>query len=179
MAPPPLAPESLNFALPSQPLGLNLNLKDFSNLDTTAFHCSINPSSIFSCSSGSTSSSPVSANTDENPCLGAPPPSVVDYGDSGLHPAMDDKEIARIRSIGEQYQMEWNDTMNLVNSAWWFKFLRESENECENREGEYFVNSPFDEVAEFPAWLNANETCLQQVNDSFSDDCLLDPALPW
>ncbi|XP_051151144.1 uncharacterized protein LOC127265408 [Andrographis paniculata] len=181
MAPPPIVQENLNFTLPSQPLGLNLNLQDFSNLDATAFNCSTNPSSIFSYSA-STSSSPVSAYTDENPCFEAAPPSVAaeagEYGDSGMHPVMDDKEIAEIRSIGEQYEMEWNDTVNLVNSAWWFKFLKETEMKPENQQGEYFVNSPFDEVMEFPAWLNANESCLQHVNDHCSDGYYPEPALP-
>lgn len=43
------------------------------------------------------------------------------------HVAMDDEELAEIRSIGDQYEMEWNDTINLVNSAWWFEFLSTKE----------------------------------------------------
>ncbi|KAL0323938.1 UNVERIFIED_CONTAM: hypothetical protein Scaly_2360900 [Sesamum calycinum] len=179
--PPPLVQENLDFALPSQALGLNLNLQDFTNLDTTAFHCSPNPSSIYSSSSPSTSSSPLSATTEEIPCMGAPlsvVAEVAEFEDSGFHTAMDDKEMAEIRSIGEQYQMEWNDTLNLVNSAWWFNFLKSMEVEPENQNGEHFMNSPFDEVMEFPAWLNANESCLQHVNDFCSDDYFQDPALP-
>lgn len=179
--PPPLVQENLNFTLPSQTLGLNLNLQDFNNLDAT-FHCSMNPSSIHSSSSPSTSSSPLSATTEEIPCMGAPTSvatEVAEFGDSGLHPVMDDKEIAEIRSIGEQYQMEWNDTLNLVNSAWWFKFLKAMEITPENQRGEDFVNCPFDEVMEFPAWLNANESCLQHVNEFCSDNYFEDPALPW
>ncbi|KAL2544706.1 uncharacterized protein Fot_13939 [Forsythia ovata] len=95
--------------------------------------------------------------------------------DLDLHPAMDDKEMAEIRSIGEQHQMEWNDTMNLVTSAWWFKFLKAMEISPEEKTEDYGLFSPFDEVMEFPAWLNANESCL---NDYCSDDYLQDPALP-
>lgn len=177
IAPPPLVQENLNFTLPSQALGLNLNLQDFNNLNST-FNYSTNPSSIYSSSSPSTSSSPLSATTEEIPCMGVPTSmvaEVAELGDSGLHPVMDDQEIAEIRSIGEQYEMEWNDTLNLVNSAWWFKFLKATEIGPADQRGEDFVNGPFDEVMEFPAWLNANEN----VNDFCSDNYFEDPALPW
>lgn len=104
---------------------------------------------------------------------------MAEFGDSGLHTVMDDKEIAEIRSIGDQYQMEWNDTLNLVNSAWWFKFLKAMEITPENQGGEDFVNFPFDQVMEeFPAWINANDGCLQHVNDFCSDNYFEDPTLP-
>ncbi|XP_042036232.1 vacuolar protein-sorting-associated protein 36-like isoform X2 [Salvia splendens] len=172
IAPPPLPPvqENFNFTLPSQTLGLNLNLQDFNYLDPT-FLCSANHSSIYSSPSPSTSSSPLSATTEEIPCMG-PPASASEFGDSGLHAVMDDKEIAEIRSIGDQYQMEWDDTLNLVNSAWWLKFLKVMEITPENQCVQDF---PFDEVMEFPAWLNANDGCLQYVN---SDNYFKDPALP-
>ncbi|KAL8536996.1 hypothetical protein ACS0TY_012252 [Phlomoides rotata] len=146
--PPPLIQENLNFTLPTQTLGLNLNLQD---LDST-FNCSTYPSSIYS-------------TAEEIPCMGGVPTSMPD---SGLHPVMDDKEIAEIRSIGEQYEMEWNDTLNLVNSAWWFKFLKP-----EDQRGQDF--GPFDEV---PAWLNANETYFQHLNHFCSGNYFEDPALP-
>ncbi|GFQ07477.1 hypothetical protein PHJA_002891800 [Phtheirospermum japonicum] len=174
--PPQLFQENLNFTLPSQTLGLNLNLQDFNYFDSAAFHCGANPSSIYS---SSTSSSPLSATTDEIPFVGPPisvASEVADFGDSGLHHAMDDKEMAEIRSIGEQYQMEWNDTLNLVNSAWWFKFLKAMELSPEDqKDGEDFMNYPFDEVVEFPAWLNANE---ERVNDFCSGNYVQDPDLP-
>ncbi|KAL3650907.1 hypothetical protein CASFOL_007310 [Castilleja foliolosa] len=174
--PPQLFHENLNFTLPSQTLGLNLNLQDFNYFDSTAFHGCANPSSIYS---SSTSSSSLSAATDEGTFLG-PPISVVsevaEFGDSGLHHAMDDKEMAEIRSIGEQYQMEWNDTLNLVNSAWWFKFLKAMELSPEDQKGGVdFVNYPFNEVVEFPAWLNPNE---EGVNDFCSDNYVQGPDLP-
>ncbi|KAL1552506.1 hypothetical protein AAHA92_13295 [Salvia divinorum] len=169
IAPPPLVQENFNFTLP-QTLGLNLNLEGFNNLDSN-LHCSTNHSSIYS--SSSTSSSPPSATTEKIPCM-EPSASVAEFGDSGLHPVMDDKEIAEIRSIGDQYQMEWNDTLNLVNSAWWFKFLKEMEIPPESQSGQDFVNYPSNEVMEFPAWLNVNE----HVNDFCSDNYFEDPALP-
>ncbi|KAK6158789.1 hypothetical protein DH2020_006103 [Rehmannia glutinosa] len=181
ITPPPILQENINFTLPSQTLGLNLNLQDFNYLESSSFHCSTNPSSIYSSSSASTTSSPLSATTEEIPFMGASTSvaaEMAEFGDSGLHPAMDDKEMAEIRSIGEQYQMEWNDTLNLVNSAWWFKFLKSMEITPEDKKGEDFFNYPFDQVMEFPAWLNANESCLQHVNDFCSDNYFQDPALP-
>nr|POE67382.1 hypothetical protein CFP56_43627 [Quercus suber] len=195
-AAPPVA-ENLNFTLPNQPLGLNLNLHDFNNLDTSLYH---NPSLCSSSSSPSQSSSSsptLSLATDQEvPNSVVTTPALADHviesssgtagGSSGsgdLHAAMDDEEMAEIRSIGEQHQMEWNDTMNLVTSAWWFKFLKtmEIEGPAEVKaEGADFEGChPFDEVMEFPSWLNANENCLQQ---HFNDDCTKDylqyPALP-
>lgn len=100
---------------------------------------------------------------------------------SGLHPALDDKEMAEIRSIGEQHQMALNDTLNLATSAWWFKFLKTTEDgPGEEKNGEDYGCYPFDEVMEFPSWLNANESCLQQhFNDHYSEDYFQNPALPW
>ncbi|KAI8013126.1 hypothetical protein LOK49_LG05G00001 [Camellia lanceoleosa] len=117
-------------------------------------------------------------------------------GDLGLHLAMDDQEMAEIRSIGEQHEMEWNDTLNLVTSAWWFKFFKTNkirpkgkgkddndDNDNDNYDDDddddddgYY---PFDEVMEFPAWLNNSNDSHHYLNDH----CLLDdyfqaPALP-
>ncbi|GLT74197.1 hypothetical protein SLA2020_460080 [Shorea laevis] len=100
------------------------------------------------------------------------------YSGGGLHHAMDDEEMAEIRSIGEQHQMEWNDTMNLMTSAWWFKFLKTMElgPEVKVQNDGYQL---FDQIMEFPSWLNANESCLQQhLNDYCPDDYYQDPALP-
>lgn len=194
-APLPVA-ENLNFTLPNQPLGLNLNFHDFSNLDTNLYHSSNQPS-LYSSSSPSSSSSPTLSIATENeevpisvavshlevgtPAL-ADVDSVVAAGGTGggLHAAMDEEEMAEIRSIGEQHQMEWNDTMNLVTSAWWFKFLKTMElRDPEVKVEVDYGYHPFDEVMEFPAWLNANESCLQQhLNDYCSEDYFQDPALP-
>ncbi|CAA3021471.1 uncharacterized protein LOC111398651 [Olea europaea var. sylvestris] len=176
----PIFQGNLNFPLPNQTLGLNLNFQDFNNLDTTPYYNPTTPLSLFSPSSASSSSSPpfsAAVATAETPCMAAV---VAESGlsemDLDLHPAMDDKEMAEIRSIGEQHQMEWNDTMNLVNSAWWFKFLKAMEISPEEKTEDYGLFSPFGEVMEFPAWLNANESCL---SDYHFDDYLQDPALPW
>ncbi|EOY30097.1 hypothetical protein QUC31_020433 [Theobroma cacao] len=182
----PSATDTLNFTLPNQPLGLNLNFHDFNNIDTTLYHNSNNPS-IYSSSSPSSSSSPTLSVVTEEVASAAishevGPTAMADlaesYGGGGLHQAINDEEMAEIRSLGEQHQMEWNDTMNLVTSAWWFKFLKTMElgPEVKAEDDGY---QPFDQVMEFPAWLNANDSCLQQhFNDLCPDDYFQDPALP-
>ncbi|XP_044471506.1 uncharacterized protein LOC123200408 [Mangifera indica] len=185
--PPHTFSETLNFTLPNQTLGLNLNLHDFNDLDISLYQSSNNPS-IYSSSSPSSSSSPTpSFATEEHPSAAIGGPSgVSDVSGScgfgtGLHPAMNDERMAEIRSLGEQHQIEWNDTMNLMTSAWWFKFSEtmELEPEPEEMKREEDGFHPFDEVMEFPNWLNANESCLQQhLSDNCPDDYLQDPALP-
>ncbi|CAN4127941.1 unnamed protein product [Withania somnifera] len=165
--------DHFNFPLPNQTLGLNLNFHDFSNLDATPY-CNNNTNSIFSSSSPSSSS-------DEFHHVGlsqegvAPTAQIVNSEDSRLHPSMDDQEMEEIRSIGEQHEMEWNDSLNLATSAWWFKFLKDMEIEPgEKNIDEDYGCYPFDEVMEFPSWFNPNETCLQQlVDDTYSH-----PTLP-
>ncbi|EEF46172.1 hypothetical protein RCOM_0708150 [Ricinus communis] len=189
---PPVLPstinENLNFPLPNQTLGLNLNFQDFNDLDTSLYHNSNNPSSVYSSSSPSSFSSPspsFSIATEDVPSVAKSqegmPPAICDltesYGGGGLHQVVDDEEMAEMRSIGEQHQMEWNDTMNLVTSAWWFKFLKtmDSGHEVKTEDDGY---QPFDEVMEFPSWLNANDACLQQHFDDYStEDYYHDPSL--
>lgn len=196
--PPPCNPDHtysaeenfMNFGLPNQPLGLNLNLQDFNNIETSIYSSSNCPS-IYSSSPSpsSTSSPPISYSSAESfPSMASSSSSsvVADYGDfnqgeTGMHTRMDDKEIAEIRSIGDQHQMELNDTLNLVSSAWWCKFLKAMEfsGNGEKSEDEY-GNHPFDEIMEFPDWLSSNESCLQQhLQDYYSDDYFKDPSLPW
>jgi hypothetical protein len=195
---PPSCADTLNFTLPNQPLGLNLNFRDFCNLETSLYH-NRNIPSLYSSSSPSSSSFPnLSVATDHQEVPSAPisqqevgTPALADAMDStvaaggdtggGLHAAMDDEEMAEIRSIGEQHQMEWNDTMSLATSAWWFKFLKTMElggpEVKVEADDEYH---PFHEVMEFSAGLDANESCLQQYsNDYGSEDYFQDPALPW
>lgn len=168
--------DHLNFPLPNQTLGLNLNFHDFSNLDATPY-CSSNNNSVFSSSSPSSSSDEFHYVGLSQQGGGAPIAQMVNSEDSGLHPSMDDQEMEEIRSIGEQHEMEWNDTLNLATSAWWFKFLKAMEigpDEKNIAGNEDYGSYPFDEVMEFPAWFNPYESCLQQhVDDTYSD-----PTLP-
>ncbi|KAJ6406626.1 hypothetical protein OIU84_010187 [Salix udensis] len=179
----PTTAENINFPLPNQTLGLNLNFHDFNNIDTSLYHSSDNPPSVYSSSSSSSSfPSPFTASEEipsvSNTCERMPPAAfdVTDsYGGAGLHQVMDDEEMAEIRSIGEQHQMEWNDTMNLVTSAWWFKFMRTMELDPEVKTEDDGCH-PFEQVMEFPAWLNPNDQ--QYVNDHFPRDYFHDAALP-
>ncbi|KAK9078943.1 hypothetical protein SSX86_003002 [Deinandra increscens subsp. villosa] len=174
--PPPLNQQNLDFTLPSQTLGLNLNFQDFINLDANLYH---NPISNYSSSSSSSlsssqtissSSSAVVVDTTAEEVTAASqmlPEEVVATSSvsagattssssssevvigGGLHHAMDDEEMEEIRSLGEQHQMEWNDTMSLVTSARWFKFLKTTE--IEQGEG------TFDQVIEFPPCMDIDE----------------------
>lgn len=195
--------ENLNFPLPNQALGLNLNFHDFNNIDTSLYHTSSSnnnhPSSFYSVSSPSSSSSPSPSisivNNQAEPVPMMPVSAAADVattssgggGGGGLHAAMDDEEMAEIRSIGEQHQMEWNDTMNLVTSAWWFKYLKSMELGGPNVKAEDYDDNidgfrPFGEVMEFPVWLSSNESCFDQhhFDDYYcSDDYFQAPALPW
>lgn len=161
--PPELAAEQFNLNLPNQTLGLNLNFQDFNNIETTLYHNNnITSSSASSLSSSSPEEIPPSHEVRHGGAM-------VDVTESyGLHHAMDDEEMAEIRSIGEQHQMEWSDTVNLMTSAWWFKFLKVDDDD----DDEY---KPFDQVMEFPSWLNANDGCFQQ---HLHDYCPQDPTLP-
>ena len=51
-----------------------------------------------------------------------------------LHQSMDEEEMARIISIGKQHDVEWNDNLNSVTSAWWSEFLKVVE-ESDDSEG--------------------------------------------
>ena len=93
----------------------------------------------------------------------------------GLHTAMDDEGMAEMRSLGEQYQMEWNDTMNLVKSACWFKYLKNMEHRAHEANTVDVAYNNFDQLLEFPAWLNANDSCLEQC----SVDYFQESSLPW
>ncbi|XP_058781058.1 uncharacterized protein LOC131655178 [Vicia villosa] len=179
--PPPttLLPE--NFILPNQTLGLNLNFHDFNNLDITV-HMNSNSSSSSSPSSYSSGTSSSSASQDV-PCAGT---SQVDgfsidshgatHATGTLHTAMNDEAMAEMRSLGDQHQMEWNDTMSLVKSACWFKYLKHMEHAAPETETkvENDAYRDFDQPLEFPAWLNANESCLELC----SEDNLHDSTLP-
>jgi len=180
IAPPSLMVENPNFLLPNQTLGLNLNIHDFDNLDATLH---LNNSSVSSYSSAASSSPQEVPSPSVGISQGEGFSSLVDTIEAnvatqvsgGLHTAMDDEGMAEIRSLGEQYQMEWNDTMNLVKSACWFNFLKNMEHKAPEAKNEDDAYHNFDQFLEFPAWMNANESCLEQC----SQDDFQDSTLPW
>ncbi|KAI3803205.1 hypothetical protein L1987_31354 [Smallanthus sonchifolius] len=174
--PPPIPPfshENFDFTLPTRTLGLNLNFQDFKILDTNLYHNPMSnyPSSSFSSSSSpSASSSVISLTTTEEVAVGMLDEELVAASantasssstsssstsgggaliNGGLHHAMDDEGMEEIRSLGEQHQMEWNDTVNLVTSARWFEFLKTIEIEQED--------GKFDQDMEFPHCLDIGE----------------------
>ncbi|CAL0324270.1 unnamed protein product [Lupinus luteus] len=162
---PALVVENPSFTLPNHTMGLNPNLHDFNNLDPTFSLNNNNNNSSSSCSY----SSPTSFE-------GVVSSSVVDTTESsattqvnggGLHAAMDDEGMAKMRSIGEQYQMEWNETMNLVTSAKWSNFLNKMEHGGGGDEAYHHI---FDELMEFPPWFNANDGCLEQSTEDYIKD---------
>ncbi|OIV97708.1 hypothetical protein TanjilG_12465 [Lupinus angustifolius] len=183
LAPPTLMPDNPNFILPSQTLGLNLNFHDFNTIDTTTFHLK-NSSFSSSYSSTTSSSPPLSVVTDQEvpSALGEGSSSLVldsiqscasTQVSGGLHTAMDDEGMEEIRSLGEQYQMEWNDTMSLVKSACWFKFLKNMENGAHEAKIEDGSCHVFEELVEFPPWLDANGSCLEQCSQNYFQDSTL------
>lgn len=182
--------ENFNLALPDQTLGLNLNFHDFNNIDTALYQNNNNNPSIY-LSSSSSSSSPV---TREELVEVAPSshaivseevmrsPTLTTPGRE-LHLGEDENQMDEMRSIGEQHQMEWNDRLNLVTSAWWFKFLKAMEIGPEEKGDENDEDDGyhlFEEVMEFPAWLKgSDESCFEQhLDDCCSEDYFHDPALP-
>lgn len=82
--------------IPKPPLGLNLNMDRFDNLEQ--------PPSLFS--SSATTTTTTSAESEVR--LTQP-----------YHPTMDDRQMEQIRSIAERHDMEWNDKLNSAPSAWW------------------------------------------------------------
>ncbi|KAK1368008.1 Dual specificity protein kinase splA [Heracleum sosnowskyi] len=167
-APPPI-PEDFN--LPNQTLGLNLNLQDFDGLDTTVLQNNYIPARCYSSTSPSTSNSfPLSVAREETPYVGlSQAPLVADpsvEADLGLHHTVDDEEMAEIRSVGENHQIEWDDTVHMVTSAWWSDFLNTKENGT-SRFG-----------MESPPWLNTNDNCFQQLDEHYSSYYFQDPTLP-
>ncbi|ERN05534.1 uncharacterized protein LOC18433715 [Amborella trichopoda] len=200
--------------LPQQTLGLNLNLQQCYN----SFYCNNNPSiysdpssvffngvsetlQIIDSSPETLFSPPVSSDFSnfETPPENPNPNSSTPLRPSetvSFHSAMDDAGMAEIRSIGERHEMEWNDTMNLVHSAWWLKFLNNLESGHENHgsscnsscsrnnRGEYEL---FEELMDIPAWLQDNAEhlgissvegcCLNHLSDA-SDGFLQDTTLP-
>ncbi|KAK1313022.1 hypothetical protein QJS10_CPA06g02541 [Acorus calamus] len=163
--------DNLNFTLPNQPLGLNLNLQDFNNINTSLYNNN-NPS-VHTFSSMSPLSSSDGPSTD---------PSVADMVEptiedtETMHPTMDDEQMAEIRLIGEKHEMEWNDTMNLVTSAWWSRFFDSMEGGGPAEVGDGGFGVLDHQLADVPDWLY--EPRLDDYCYYSSDECLQDSALP-
>ncbi|TVU46639.1 hypothetical protein EJB05_06186 [Eragrostis curvula] len=147
--------------LPAQPLGLNLSFQGFSSTDTKNNTCAFDPPllepsptssySVYSSPSVTMASNDLSAVTMENTSLAV---------DASLHRVLDDEEMAAIYSIGEQHDIEWSDTMNLVTSAWWSKLLESIEGKDDGtvvgQEAGGAANTMEDQLLEMPDWFSDN-----------------------
>ncbi|KAF1871702.1 hypothetical protein Lal_00020496 [Lupinus albus] len=175
-APPPLKADNHNFILPNKTLGLNLNFHNFNKLDATTH---LNNSSL----SSTSSSPPLFVVTDHDvpsaqgevkgssSLVSSIQSCATTHVSGGLHTAMDDEGMAEIRSLGEQYQIEWNDTMNFVKSACWFKFLKKMEHGAPQTKTEGdAAHYSFEELVEFPAWFDANESFLEHCSENYFQD---------
>ncbi|KAF9615060.1 hypothetical protein IFM89_021631 [Coptis chinensis] len=174
--------ENFNLPLPNQPLGLNLSFNDF-NLDTTLYHYNNENPSIYSYSSQTSSSNHTLSSPEEEAhsimVVPEEPQHHIMANGGGVHTAFGSYDMADIQSSGEQHQMEYNDTMNIVDSAWWVEFdstMEKKEEKCDE-DDEFHI---FDEVMEFPAWMNDDENCLldEHLENNCLDDDLQEPALP-
>ncbi|MED6150318.1 hypothetical protein PIB30_071182 [Stylosanthes scabra] len=147
-APLPLVIENFNFPLPNHNLEWNLSVPDFNYSDDIIFLdnsiSSVN-SQLISYSSSFPSSSPLLAMVDQEvPSIAKQDPEVsqlitenvevvakTQVGKPNLHAAIDDEVMEEIRLIGEQYQKEWDDTMELITSIWWLNILSNIENDAQ------------------------------------------------
>ncbi|KAL6578544.1 hypothetical protein OROMI_008760 [Orobanche minor] len=162
-APPLFLQENLNFVLPTQTLGLNLNLRDFNNLEITHFRSATDSSLMLDASSSSPSAS----------CSPAPSASAEEIPTNPV--------AAEIRSSEDQNQIGWGGGLGFEISDVRAEFLESMEiGPDEELKGEGFASSPFDGVMEFPAWVSADESCLQHVSGFCGGGCCFqDHALPW
>ncbi|XP_029124593.1 dual specificity protein kinase splA-like [Cajanus cajan] len=199
--PPPKPPKNPNLTLADQTLGLNHNTCHLNNSKPSLFpNNSNNNSSLCSYSSPTPSSPPLVTNHDQDvPPIGSShsqgegaSSSAVDTIESSattrattkdLHVALDDEGMEEIRLLGEQNQVELNDTLSFITSAWWFDCLKNMEHDAhevmttteDDDNDACHIFDELEELDEFPIWLNeANES----IFDYCSENCFQDP-LPW
>ncbi|XP_020574300.1 uncharacterized protein LOC110020512 [Phalaenopsis equestris] len=135
----PISDKLFSFPIPNQPLGLCLNLHSFKNVETT-LSCNTKPPIVQQPTSSSSSSSTSSSSSST--------------ADPMLHRVMGDEEMEEIRLISEKHDIEWNDIMNSVKTAWWSKFsnVLEANDGDDASKGDAF--QMFCGVMEIPAWLS-------------------------
>ena len=129
--------------LPTQPLGLNLSFQGFDAVAAAAaaadddaknstgasfdpdplLHHQPSPASSYSVYS---SPSVTMASHDMSSAVASAEDASL-VADASLHRVLDEQEMAAIYSIGQQHDVEWSDTVNLVTSAWWSKLLESIE----------------------------------------------------
>ena len=92
--------------------------------------------------------------------------------DASLHRVLDDEEMAAIYSIGQQHDIEWSDTMNLVTSAWWSKLLESIEDKGNATPGQEVGGAANtteeDPLVRMPGWFGDNLG--HEANEESSSD---------
>uniref|UniRef100_A0ACD5WFW8 Uncharacterized protein n=1 Tax=Avena sativa TaxID=4498 RepID=A0ACD5WFW8_AVESA len=124
-------------SLPAQPLGLNLSFHGFGGAAAAGEDDKSDPTGSFHpppllqpspASSYSVYSSPPPATTmASGPSHDVSSTVTSAAENTSLHRVLDDEEMAAICSAGEQHDIEWSDTVNLVTSAWWSTLLERVE----------------------------------------------------
>ncbi|XP_074569459.1 uncharacterized protein LOC141826105 [Curcuma longa] len=171
----------------NHPSGLDLNLQCFNN-KSNSFSNNLCWESTIQSSSQPTSSSSNSPNSSipsfQASCLSKSSCQAscdaLDPASGAFHPRMEPDEIAEIHLIGEQHDMEWNDKMNMMTSAWWSKLLSNMDGSfCESAGGEKMDSH--DEVFNMLSCLSngdAREPCLaeQHMWNHYNKDYYLPDA---
>ncbi|KAG6488128.1 hypothetical protein ZIOFF_056886 [Zingiber officinale] len=179
--------DKLNNPFFNHPLGLDLNLQCFNNKsnpfsDNLCWESTIQPSSQPTSSSSNSPNSSIpnfqASCLSKSSCQASC--DALDRASGAFHPRMDPDEIAEIHLIGEQHDMEWNDKMNMMTSAWWSKLLRNMDGSfCESAGGEKMDSH--DEVFNMLSCLSngdARKSCLseQHMWNYYNEDNYLPDA---
>ncbi|CAN6451338.1 unnamed protein product [Victoria cruziana] len=113
----------------------------------------------------------------------AKPPDLDQHTVASPSLAVDDEEMAaEIRSLGEQHEMQLSGTTDMVNSAWWFRFLNSLDVREDDTQGK--MDAPFDELMEIPSWFKDGRRGNQGANTVASssddyEDFLQDNSFEW
>ncbi|KAG2390137.1 hypothetical protein LR48_Vigan07g246700 [Vigna angularis] len=77
--------------------------------------------------------------------------STTNQASGSMHIAMDEEGMKEIRALGQQHQMEWDDTTSMITSARWYDYLQQMENNATAvNNGDDTCHGIFDDQLEFP-----------------------------
>jgi len=80
---------------------------------------------------------------------------IANQASGSMHTTMDEEGMEEIRALGQQHQMEWDDTKSPVTSVWWHDCLQQMENNADEvNNGDDSFQWIFDNELEFPVWEN-------------------------
>ncbi|XP_047178641.1 uncharacterized protein LOC124845566 [Vigna umbellata] len=81
--------------------------------------------------------------------------STTNQASGSMHVSMDEEGMKEIRALGQQHQMEWDDTTSMITSARWYDYLQQMENSATAvNNGDDTCHGIFDDQLEFPIWKN-------------------------